>query len=150
MIRKEAEVARGRAGGNLGTYLITYTLALRVRGSEWEVYRPKPAGEGATMRQSTHRGTSACERVDHLSDSEYHQVLSSDRRRTTLEVLAERTTPVDLEGLAVAVATRENDADDVADAVVTQVASTLHHIHLPKLARFGVVEYDANAARIET
>ncbi|WP_177227180.1 DUF7344 domain-containing protein [Halomicrobium zhouii] len=85
-----------------------------------------------------------------MSDSEYHQVLSSDRRRTTLEVLAERTTPVDLEGLAVAVATRENDADDVADAVVTQVASTLHHIHLPKLARFGVVEYDANAARIET
>jgi len=101
------------------------------------------------MRQCTQRGTSACERVDHLSDSEYHQILSSDRRRTTLEVLAERTTPIDIEALAAAVATRETDADDVPDAVVTQVASTLHHIHLPKMARFGVVEYDANAARVD-
>ena len=101
------------------------------------------------MRQSTHRGTIADEIFDQLSDSEYYQVLSSDRRRTTVEVLAERTTPVDLEALAAAVAIRETDGDEVTEEVVTQVASTLHHIHLPKIADFGVVEYDANATRVE-
>jgi hypothetical protein len=101
------------------------------------------------MSQSTQRGPGAYAKIEQLSDSEYYQILSSDRRRTTLNVLAEETAPVELEALAASVATQENDADTVSDATIKQVASTLHHIHLPKLADFGVVDYDANATRIE-
>ncbi|WP_199722489.1 hypothetical protein [Haloarcula sp. Atlit-47R] len=102
------------------------------------------------MSQSTQQGTRAYEMIERLNDSEYYRILSSDRRRTTLEVLTEQTDPVELESLAREVATRENDGDAVTEEIVNQVACTLHHIHLPKMADFGVVDYHANATRIES
>lgn len=62
-------------------------------------------------------------------------LLRDRRRRAALHVLAARTAPVALADLAAAVAAREAaDADAVAEA--------LHHVHLPKLADAGVVDYD--------
>ncbi|MFC7137474.1 DUF7344 domain-containing protein [Halobaculum litoreum] len=38
---------------------------------------------------------------------------------------------------------REPDADPAADAARRDAAISLHHVHLPLLADFGLVEYDA-------
>lgn len=87
-------------------------------------------------------------RTTHLPESERHRVLASERRRLILDVLAERSTPVDLADLAAAVATRESDGE--TDGDVDRVALTLHHVHLPKMAAHGVVGYDPDAGRIES
>ncbi|WP_433631150.1 DUF7344 domain-containing protein [Halomicrococcus sp. NG-SE-24] len=88
--------------------------------------------------------------MNQLTDSEYFQLLSADRRRETLDVLAERTAPIELDALAAAVAAREKDVDTVTEEKVNQVSLTLHHVHLPKMADFGVVDYDSDACRVES
>ena len=88
--------------------------------------------------------------IEQLTDSEYFQLLSADRRRVVLEVLAEQTAPVELDALAAAVAAQETDEDTVSEEMVKQVSLTLHHIHLPKMADFGVVEYDSSACRVKS
>lgn len=83
-----------------------------------------------------------------LEESERHRLLEVDRRRHALFVLADRADPIGLEALSTAVAEREADVDaDDADAVAS-VATTLHHIHLPKMADAGVVKYDATDKRV--
>ena len=84
-----------------------------------------------------------------LDDDTRHRILSSKRRRVLLGVLDDRQTPVDLDVLADAVETRENDGDARSDGS-EPVAITLHHNHLPRLAEAGVVEYDPTARRVES
>jgi len=67
-----------------------------------------------------------------------------------LKILAEQTAPVELESLALAVAAQENDRDRVTEEIVKQIACSLHHIHLPKMTDYGVVDYDASAACVES
>jgi hypothetical protein len=86
--------------------------------------------------------------IERLTDSEYSQLMSTDRRRTTLEVLPELSNPVELETLAEAVAVRETDADSLSEDQIKQVAVTLHHVHLPKMAELDVIDYDPAASRI--
>lgn len=76
-------------------------------------------------------------------------MLASERRRVVLDVLAGRSTPVDLEELATDVATREIDGETPRVDVVEQVAIALHHNHLPMLTDLGVLEYVPAARRIE-
>ena len=102
------------------------------------------------MNQPTNQGMRAYPELEQLTHSEYFQLLSADRRRVALEALAEQTAPVELDALAAAVAAREKDEDTVTEERVTQVASMLHHVHLPKMADFGVVEYDLDTCRIES
>ena len=85
------------------------------------------------MSQPTEQGIIADVEIEQLTDSEYFQILSADRRRVTLEVLAGRTAPVELDALAAAVAAQETDEDAVTEEKVKQVSLTLHHIHLPKI-----------------
>jgi len=85
-----------------------------------------------------------------LSTSDYHELLAANRRRVVLDVLADRTTPVDLEDLAAAIAAREADGDRTEKEAVEQVALCLHHNHLPKIAEFGVIDYDPEARRVES
>ncbi|MFD1586129.1 hypothetical protein ACFR9U_03980 [Halorientalis brevis] len=78
-------------------------------------------------------------------------VMNSDRRRTVASVLAR--TPherVTLTGLAVAVATVEQDADltRIDQSTLEEVQTTLHHVHLPKLDEARFVEYDAETRTI--
>lgn len=83
-----------------------------------------------------------------LEESERHRLLEVDRRRHALFVLADHVGPIDLDELATAVAEREAGVDADEAEVVASVATTLHHIHLPKMAEAGVVEYDATENRI--
>ncbi len=99
--------------------------------------------QSTQTRERTYGGT------EHLTESEYHEVLAVDRRRTTLNVLAEVTTPVELEDLAATVAAREDDVDVAAEEDVNVVIITLHHAHLPKLDTLGVIDYDPEARRVE-
>ncbi|WP_394742282.1 DUF7344 domain-containing protein [Natronococcus roseus] len=75
----------------------------------------------------------------------------SDRRRVALEILAEYTEPFGLDELAVAIANREAElkADGEERPSVEQVAVTLHHAHLPRLADAGVIEYEPESRRID-
>ncbi|MFC4551174.1 MULTISPECIES: DUF7344 domain-containing protein [Halorussus] len=72
------------------------------------------------------------------------EALADSRRRHVLSILLDRPTPLDVETLARAVAAREAvaTAADPPDDVVRRVQVSLHHVHLPKLADTGVVEYD--------
>ena len=65
-------------------------------------------------------------------------------------MLSEWSTPVHLEELATILARGEDRADRPADQHVQEVAISLHHVHLPKMAEFGVIEYDHSRNRIES
>lgn len=83
-----------------------------------------------------------------LEESERHRLLEVDRRRHALIVLGDRAGPIDLAELATAIAEREPGLDATDSDAVATVATTLHHIHLPKLADAGVLEYQATENRI--
>jgi hypothetical protein len=85
-----------------------------------------------------------------LSESDRHRVLSVERRRIALDVLAEQRSPLGLWELAEAVAERESERGEVDDDDVEQVAITLHHNHLPGMAELGVVDYDPCSKRVES
>lgn len=100
------------------------------------------------MSHATHTLLESIERQIDLTSSERHELLEADRRRYVLAVLSDRREPLDLTDLAVAVAQREpgvaeDDPDDVQ-----ALATTLHHIHLPKLAEAGIVDYEPDTNRI--
>lgn len=99
------------------------------------------------MTQSTTETTNDRPGTAPLSDSEWHRILSVERRRILLDVLDDRPTPIDLDALAEAVETRENGSEP---ETVQQVAIALHHNHLPKLAELDVVEYDPETRIVES
>ncbi|MFC7095748.1 DUF7344 domain-containing protein [Halobaculum marinum] len=74
-----------------------------------------------------------------LTESEWHDLLASARRRAVLSVVEESRETIELEALAARVAETLDDAtvDDERDLVIS-----LHHVHLPKLSDFGVITYD--------
>lgn len=77
-----------------------------------------------------------------------YRVVVVDRRRVACDVLAESDEDtLSLEALAEAVTRRENDVSEAGDGD-WQVATTLHHLHLPLLASAGVLEYDAARKRV--
>lgn len=78
-------------------------------------------------------------------------VLAAGRRRTTLAVLSERRRPTDCETLARAVASRERGTarENVSDDTVERVHVRLHHVHLPKLDGYGLVDYDRENGVVE-
>lgn len=86
---------------------------------------------------------------ENLSAFEYKRILSSVRRRLTVEVLCEDESPETLGDLAAAVANREF-GDDAAESDVKRVAVTLHHVHLPALADNGALAYDPESHEIHT
>lgn len=73
-------------------------------------------------------------------------VLADPRRRRVVDALGDLRPPVAIERLAEAVADR--DPAEVPDASVDDVATTLHHVHLPKLAAAGVVDYDPETTTV--
>lgn len=88
--------------------------------------------------------------IEELSTSDRNRLLVAERRRVILEVLQHRTGPVELEDLAATIAAREGEEEAVEEDRVTQVAISLHHMHLPMMADLGVVEYDPEANRVES
>lgn len=89
--------------------------------------------------------TAAAGRADLLD------ALAHERRRVVLAVLEDTDGRVTREELARAVATRETESDDAPErAIVERVASSLHHVHLPKLASVGSIEYEPGTGTIVT
>ena len=73
-------------------------------------------------------------------------VLGAERRRLVLDVLSERTGPVDLDELAAAVADREGGEA----ATARGVAVDLHHTRLPELDAAGLVDYDPDSRVVDS
>lgn len=86
---------------------------------------------------------------ERIEESDLHRLLAAEQRRLAVDVLAGKSPPVDLEELAVALAERQHDTDDVDRATVERISTGLYHTHLPKLADVGVVEYDPESRRVE-
>jgi hypothetical protein len=72
-------------------------------------------------------------------------ILSADRRRVMLRVLAEAEESVIVEDLAAAVAAREGETDlgSVDPETRRAVRDGIYDRHLPKLLATGVVEFDS-------
>lgn len=83
-----------------------------------------------------------------LSDDELFDLLSHPRRRWLLYALLHRTDLTTVMDLADALATVER-SQRTGPGRLEQVAITLHHTHLPKLAKAGVIAYDRDRNRIE-
>ncbi|WP_254765074.1 DUF7344 domain-containing protein [Natrinema marinum] len=83
-------------------------------------------------------------------ESHRHRLLTSTRRRLTLDVLAGVTEPVSLSELATGIVAREDGVDAVDEASVGPVSVDLHHVHLPLMADIGIIDYDPETRRIES
>lgn len=72
--------------------------------------------------------------------------LASARRRTVLSVLADHDGAVSVSGLAARVAAREDEKSppEVTEHERADVLTTLHHVHLPKLAGADLIEHDGS------
>ena len=80
---------------------------------------------------------------------EYAGVLAAERRRLTVDVLAEQTTAVELGELAAVIETLEEGDDPDPEEALTEVKIGLHHVHLPKLDEVGVLDYDSKSRVIK-
>lgn len=78
-------------------------------------------------------------------DSIASVVLADPRRRRVVDALADLQPPVSLERLAAAVADRDSGE---TPAGPDDVVISLHHVHLPKLAAAGVVDYDPGTTTV--
>ena len=75
---------------------------------------------------------------------ELFSVLAHTRRRHVLTLTGGRRGGTDVTELARSIAERERDrehAEPQAESV-RSIAVALHHVHLPKLAAAGLIEYD--------
>lgn len=91
----------------------------------------------------TQRNRPAAEsRTDHLTESERHALLAVEERRLALDALSERASAVDLEELAVEVATRRDGPSAARRDDVEQLTTALHHAHLPRMDDLDVLDYD--------
>jgi hypothetical protein len=79
-----------------------------------------------------------------IAESDIYHLLSNRRRRETLTYLWERPTEVTLRELSETIAAREANRRPAPRPLRESVYNALHQTHLPKLAEFGLVEYDGD------
>jgi hypothetical protein len=99
-------------------------------------------------------------RTGQLTDCERHELLANERRQRVFSVLDDQQAPVTLETIAREVTECEaalaNPGTDGPRGVrtspedVQRVRVSLHHVHLPKMTAFGVLEYDPTTRRVES
>jgi hypothetical protein len=83
-----------------------------------------------------------------LTEDDRHRLFANGRRRLALDCLAGETPPTELADLAAEIATREDGIDPDDRETLHRVKIELHHVHLPKMDDFGVVDYDTDARRL--
>jgi|AntDeeMinimDraft_5_1070356.scaffolds.fasta_scaffold54963_2 hypothetical protein len=93
------------------------------------------------MSQSITEFSDELPRIADLTETERHRLLSDERRRLVLDVLAERPATVPLSEVAAEVAAREDGCDASDDDDVRRIEVALHHTHLPKMEELGVLSY---------
>lgn len=101
------------------------------------------------MSHSTKEGDSVSGSTEGLTKSEFHWLFVKPRCKMTLEALDELTLPVDLDTVATAVAKMESQGETLDQKAVNEIALGLHHSHLPKMDRLGVIRYDQERKLIE-
>ncbi|RDI70826.1 DUF7344 domain-containing protein [Halopelagius longus] len=72
-------------------------------------------------------------------------LLADRQRRTLLLVLGSVGDPVSIDGLAERFLAREDPASATDSAALEELELKLHHVHVPKLARHDILEYDAES-----
>jgi hypothetical protein len=77
-----------------------------------------------------------------VSANDWFDILSSTRRRILLDDLQCRETPVPLEELAAKIERREAELEQREPSGNRDVGISLHHNHLPRMDRVGLIEYD--------
>lgn len=80
---------------------------------------------------------------------EHDEQRRTARRRRVLDALSGQTTPIELEELAIEIATQETGATPPPMEVVTKVKIDLHHARLPKLDDEGVLDYNPESNVVE-
>lgn len=83
------------------------------------------------------------------AERELHWLFEDPRCRTTLEVLEDASPPIDLQALAERITYTEPSLSPSDERAVEDVTLALHHSHLPKMDRLGIIEYDATSNRVE-
>lgn len=75
-------------------------------------------------------------------------VLSNERRRLILEHLFSRPPPVSVSELVDLLATEELNGHERPEDLRDRVFTSLHHVHLPKLADSNMVDYDPDREEV--
>ena len=75
----------------------------------------------------------------------------NQHRRIVLAVLAEEQRSLTLNDLAKTVLkyNHQTPITEVSEDVITKIRLSLHHVHLPKLASEGLIEYDLEKQLVE-
>lgn len=84
-----------------------------------------------------------------LTEDDRHEILAAEERRLALDILWEERAGIGLEELAAAIVTRKADVETADADSVKQIATVLHHMHLPKMADVGIIHYDTETHVIE-
>ena len=77
-----------------------------------------------------------------LAESDIYYLLSNSRRRETLAHLWQHSAEISLRALSEEIASAESGETPAPRPLRESVYNALHQTHLPKLADFGLVEYD--------
>ena len=72
-------------------------------------------------------------------------------RHVVLAALADQQQPVPTNNLTNAIVKHNHQTPltEAADETVTQIQIALHHVHLPKLAETGLIQYDSERQLVE-
>jgi hypothetical protein len=111
----------------------------------WKVTKSMEPGEPVSMSTSSAESYEKLLATTELSEAERYDLLSSERRRAICRVLDDGGAPISFEELATEVTARE----DCASSEKSDVKIALHHIHLPKLAAAGIIDYDYETRQIQ-
>lgn len=85
-----------------------------------------------------------------LSLDTLYALLADRRRRTVLSILAARDRSMTVSDLASAILEFDDaDAGSGYEDELTRIGVALVHVHLPRLADAGIVEYDATHGLVE-
>lgn len=79
------------------------------------------------------------------------ELLSDSERRRVIAILSDSELPLTLRDIATELVTHGYDTSlvGVPSEDVQNAFARLHHVHLPKLAAAGVLDYDADRQRID-
>ena len=96
------------------------------------------------------RSLAKCLEDGQLTEDEYHTLLAAKERRLVVEILGSQVeSTTSLHHMAETVARRKRGNDAPKQSAIDKTAVILHHVHLPKMDKLGVLKYDHDNHRIE-
>jgi len=85
---------------------------------------------------------------DYTGHPALYSLLANERRRTIVSIVDDEATPVSPDCLATLLAERETGDSTAAppDALVRELETAVHHVHLPSLEDAGIVDLNSEGA----